>query len=182
MNLWNAVRWAAIFAAMVVTVPSAGMAFQTGGSISGTVTDPLGATVAGTVRLYRYGAEIAQTTSSVAGEYSFTGLDSGRYQVEAAAEGFASSMSDAIFVGSTGNVTVNVSVQIGPLMQQITVTAAAAELPVAQIGAPVSIIDQDLIERLGKPDILETLRTVPGLSVVPDRCAWWYDFGVHSWR
>ena len=155
----------AVIAFAAAAVPLMALAFQAG-SIGGTVVDPLGASVAGTIVLYRDGSEVAQTTSGTDGAYTFTGLPAGRYRLEASAAGFEATMSEAVFVGSTGNMAVDVSVQIGPLEQQISVTAASAELPLAQIGAPVSIIGQDLIERLGKPDLLEALRTVPGLSVV----------------
>ena len=142
------------------------MAFQTSGSISGTIMDPLGAKVIGTVRLNLDHFEVAQTISNAAGEYSFTGLASGRYFVDVIAAGFALSNSDPVFVGSNGDVTLDVTLHIGPLQQQVSVIAAAAELPVSQIGSPVSVISQGLIEQLGKSDILEILRTVPGLSVV----------------
>ena len=154
-----------VLALITMLSPVAGEAFQAG-SISGTVVDPLGARVSGTVVLYRNGQQAGQTSSGVDGSYSFSGLVSGRYQVEASAAGFASSLSDPVFVGSSGSVAVDLTVQVGPLEQQISVTAAATVLPVAQLGAPVSVLDSDFIEQLGKPDILEALRTVPGLSVV----------------
>ena len=39
-------------------------------------------------------------------------------------------------------------------------------MPQAQIGAPVTVIDSVTLETLGKPDVLEPLRTVPGAQVV----------------
>ena len=165
MNLLRTVGWIVLIAAVAVAVPVSSFAFQAG-SIDGTVVDQLGATVRGTVTLYRGGEQVGQTTSGVDGAYSFSGLTSGRYQVEANSGGFRPSMSDPVFVGVSGSITVDLSVQIGVLLQQVSVTAAATALPLAQIGAPVSVISSDLIEQLGKPDILESLRTVPGLSVV----------------
>ena len=171
----------AVITFAIAAVPLMAVAFQAG-SIGGTVVDPLGASVAGTIALYRDGAEVAQTTSDADGAYTFAGLPSGRYRLEASAAGFEATMSEAVFVGSTGNMAVDVSVRIGPLEQQISVTAASAELPVAQIGAPVSIIGQDLIERLGKPDVLETLRDRSGTVGGSDRSPGRRDFSVHSRR
>ena len=165
MTSWKAMGGVGVLALITILSPVTGEAFQAG-SISGTVVDPLGARVSGTAVLYRNGQQAGQASSGVDGSYSFSGLVSGRYQVEASAAGFAPSLSDPVFVGSSGGVTVDLTVQIGPLEQQISVTAAATALPVAQVGAPVSVLSGDFIEQLGKPDILEVLRTVPGLSVV----------------
>ena len=165
MPSWKVMAWVGVLVLITTLSPVTVEAFQAG-SISGTVVDPLGARVSGAVVLYRDGEQAGQSRSGVDGSYSFSGLLSGRYQVEAAAAGFAPSLSDPVFVGSSGSVTVDLTVQIGPLEQQISVTAAATALPVAQVGAPVSVLSSDFIGQLGKPDVLEVLRTVPGLSVV----------------
>src|SRR6185436_4629146 len=139
------------------------------GSIGGTVLDSLGASVSGAqVVLFRGGAasELKQTRSDSRGEYMFDGLASDRYQVEVRAEGFSTRRTDAVFVGASGRVLVNVSLQIGPLAQELTVTAAASEVPTSQIGAQVTVLDSATIDALGKADVLEALRLVPGAQVI----------------
>jgi len=59
-----------------------------------------------------------------------------------------------------------VRLQIGPLVQELVVTAAAAVVPQSQIGANVTVIDSATLETLGNLDLLEPLRTVPGAAVV----------------
>src|SRR4051812_42222765 len=139
------------------------------GSISGTVLDSLGAAVSGAqVALIRGGSasEVQQSRSDNRGEYTFTGLPSDRYQVEVRAEGFSTRRTDAVFVGASGRVLVNVTLQIGPLTQELTVTATSTEVPISQIGAQVTVLDSATLDALGKTDVLEALRLVPGAQVV----------------
>ena len=81
-------------------VPALARAADTG-AIRGVVHDPLGAVVAAAdVTLQRDGQEVKSVKSDAAGAFSFDGLAEGRYQVVALAPGFASQVSDAVFVGS----------------------------------------------------------------------------------
>jgi outer membrane cobalamin receptor len=74
-------------------------------------------------------------------------------------------MTAPLFVGA-GPTTVDVSLQIGALQQDVVVTAAATELPQSQVGAQVTVIDRAALDNLGKVDVLEAIRTAPGLQVV----------------
>lgn len=138
-----------------------------GGSISGAVVDPLGANVSGaTLKLLLAGKEVRSGKSGSMGEFTFSGLVEGRYQIEASSPGFQTRTTDPMFVGGGGRVTVNVALPIGPLEQHVSVTAAATDVLPSQIGAPVTVIDSSTIDALGKPDVLESLRLVPGVSLV----------------
>jgi vitamin B12 transporter len=134
------------------------------GSVSGTVVDPLGGVVSGaSVRLLRDGEQVAQTSSDARGEFAFQSLAEARYQVEASAAGFEARRTDPAFAGSP---VVRVALKIGPLQQDVVVTAAATGLPGSQVGSAVTVIDSATLESLGKVDVLEPLRTVPGVQVV----------------
>ena len=61
---------------------------------------------------------------------------------------------------------MQVGLQIGGVTQHVVVTAAAAELPQSQIGASVTVIDAALLDALRNTDLVESLRTVPGATVV----------------
>jgi iron complex outermembrane receptor protein/vitamin B12 transporter len=136
-------------------------------SLAGTVVDQLGAAVSGaTVTLMQEGRRAADAISDERGEFMFEGLPEGRYHLEIAATGFEPRTSAPVFVGTRGRVTVHVGLQIGGVTQHVVVTAAAAELPQSQIGASVTVIDSALLDALGNTDLLESLRTVPGASVV----------------
>lgn len=157
--------WALAVAALVGFGPRSSAQEQ--GSISGTVVDPLGAAVSGAaVTLLRDGQRIADMPTGARGEFAFQGLAAGRYQVGAQAAGFEAQTTNAVFVGAGGHATVDVNLQIGPLRQEVVVTAAATEIPVSQIGAAVTVVDRETIENLAKPDVLEALRVVPGAQIV----------------
>ena len=144
-----------------------GSVFADEGSIRGTVVDPQGAVVASaTVTLLRDGKSAGATTSDARGEFTFTGLGEGRYQIEVSASGFAPRTTEPMFVGSSGRVVTQVPLQIGMLNQDVVVTAAATEVPQSRTGASVTVIDAFALESLNKLDVLEPLRTVPGAAVV----------------
>ena len=141
-------------------------AAQDQGTLAGAVLDPLGARVPGAaVTLLGEAGLAGAGTTDAAGEYEFTNLAPGRYQVVATASGFSPVTSELAYVGAGGRVSIDVTVQIGPLQQAVVVTASAAELPQAQTGAPVTVVDQAAIEALNKPDLLEALRLVPGSQI-----------------
>jgi vitamin B12 transporter len=139
---------------------------QSQAALTGAVLDALGAPVPGAavVLLAAEGAASERTTDAD-GAYAFTGLPPGRYQVMATAQGFAQMTSESVYVGIGSLVSVNVTLQIGPLLQAVLVTASASDLPQAQTGAQVTVVDRIAIEALNKPDLLEALRLVPGSQV-----------------
>ena len=139
---------------------------QAQGTLAGTVLDPLGARVPGaTVTLLGDQGLAWERTADEEGTYEFTDLTPGRYQVAVAALGFAPATSESTYVSAGSPVNVDVTVQIGPLLQAVLVTASAADLPQAQTGASVTVVDQATIEALNKPDLLEALRLVPGSQI-----------------
>jgi vitamin B12 transporter len=157
-----AIAAVALFVAMRAGVAAAGP----GSSISGTVSDPLGARVPdAAVSIVRGGTVVADTTSDRQGQFSFSGLDTGRYQLDVKASGFDPQSTRAFFVGNGARVVVDIPLQIG-LKQDVVVTASATEESAAQVGAPVTVIDRGTLDDLAKPSILEALRLVPGSQVV----------------
>src|SRR5262249_40629569 len=86
--------------------------------------------------------------------------------VEVRAEGFQTHRTDPIFVAASGRALMNVQLQIGPLSQEVTVTATSTEVPISQLGAQVTVLDGGTLDALGKPDVLEALRLVRGAQVV----------------
>jgi len=136
------------------------------GAISGTVVDPLNARVGGAmVKLLVDGKAVKDAVANTTGEFTFDALAEGRYQIEAGAPGFQPRTSDAVFVGG-GRVTLEIALPIGPLEQSVSVTAAATDVLPSQIGAPVTVIDLATIDAIGKVDVLESLRLVPGVSLI----------------
>jgi vitamin B12 transporter len=140
-------------------------AIAEGGSIHGTVTDPLGAVVSGAqVELLRQGKQVSVTTTDPEGKYRFLPLPAGRYQVRTTAPSFATQQSDAIYIGSSSNAAVDLMLKVGSVSQQVVVSATGTSLPETQTGASVSVVTADHFQY--KPELLETLRPVPGVQVL----------------
>ncbi|HEX3644654.1 MAG TPA: TonB-dependent receptor [Vicinamibacterales bacterium] len=138
-----------------------------GGVIAGSVVDPLGAAIAGaSVVLVHDGVDVTGSTTDERGGFRFAEVPPGRYQLRVTAAGFDSRTIGAAFVAAGAQATVDVTLPIGPLQQEVVVTASASALPQSQLGAAVTVIDHDTFESLAKVDVLEAVRLVPGLQVV----------------
>ena len=112
----------------VFVAAQAPSAAQSQAVLSGTVVDTLGARLAGaTVTLLREGQKVQDGKSDSDGTFSFTGLAPDRYQVQASLPGFQSKTSEAVFLGQGGRIVIEVTLEIGPLQQDVVVTAGATE-------------------------------------------------------
>jgi iron complex outermembrane receptor protein/vitamin B12 transporter len=133
-------------------------------NIRGTITDPLGAAVAGAqVQLLREGKPVAVMVTNVEGKYQFSPLAPGRYQIRAEALTFAARQSDAVYLHS-GSAIVNLALKLPSVSQQIVVSATGTEVPDTQVGATVSVIPAEQYQY--KLPALEPLRLVPGVQVL----------------
>jgi len=140
---------------------------QNQAALSGTVVDTLGARLDGAVvTLLRDGQKVQDGKSGGDGTFSFRGLTPDRYQVQASMPGFQSKTSETVFIGQGGRIVIEVALEIGPLQQEVVVTAGATEQLQARTGAPVTVIDSETIEGLHKLDVLEALRLVPAAQIV----------------
>jgi hypothetical protein len=99
------------------------------GSLNGTVTDPSGASVAGTsVRLVGPdGAVVAQTTTDSNGQYSFSSQPTGNYRVEMERLGFRKTVVSNLNL-SPGANQINGQLQVGSSSQVVEVTASGVSL------------------------------------------------------
>ena len=159
-------RLGVILAVVLIGCVSRGWA-QDNASVRGTVVDPLGARVSGAVVKLLAGEKVVKEgTSDAQGGFAFEGVAEGRYRIEASATGFQMRITDPMFVGGGAQLSIEVALPIEPLGESVSVTAAATELLPSQIGAPVTVIDLETLGQLGKPDVLEALRLVPGVSLV----------------
>src|SRR5262245_27336103 len=136
-------------------------------SIRGTIVDPLGARVAGaSIKLLQDNQVAKETRSDAQGDFAFEGVPEGRYQIQATADGFQVRTTSPMFIARGARTNVEVSLPLGPLETDVTVTAAADQVLPSQVGAPVTVLDAKTLEAIGKPDVLEALRLVPGSSLV----------------
>lgn len=133
--------------------------------LRGTVTDPLGAVIPGAeVTLLRDQDTVDRTNTDNLGEFAFSSLSPGRYRVRAAATGFAEHETAAMYVASGGSQHILLCLKIGHVTQQVVVSATGTSQPDSQVGASVSVVSGDVLEK--KLDVMDPLRLVPGAQIL----------------
>ena len=133
--------------------------------LRGAVSDPLGAAVShAEVTLLRDNTVLAQTTANDLGEFVFSSLTAGRYQVRAKAPGFTEQESPDVYVGGEKVPQIVVPLKIGTVTQQVVVSATGTPAPDSQVGASVAVTSDEVVD--AKLDVLEPLRLVPGIQVL----------------
>ncbi len=119
---------AVVLLSLLVAGPANGQLLQ--GSLTGIVLDPTNATVpdAEVSILHTLTGHSRTTLTNGAGQYSFPTVDTGTYDVTVTKDGFRALVQEGVEV-SINNVTrVDVTLQLGQITEQITVTTDAATL------------------------------------------------------
>ncbi|MBV9267993.1 MAG: carboxypeptidase regulatory-like domain-containing protein [Acidobacteriaceae bacterium] len=100
---------------------------QFSAALSGTVSDPSGAVISGapvTLKNQDTGA-IRNTETNAQGEYRFTALAIGHYELEVNRAGFASEIRSGVTLAVGQDARVNVSLRLGTSSQRVTVSEDA---------------------------------------------------------
>src|SRR5260370_33295848 len=160
----SAVVWTVcLFVVSLLTSPLPGLAAERG-SLHGTVSDPLGAVVAGAkVELLNGTTVVKTTTTDGAGNYAFDVPESARYSVRAVAPTFQSTTSDSVYGTKSTKAELDVTLATQTLTQQVSVTASATPTPIAQIAASATVLTADDYRQY--TDVQDPLRQIPGLQV-----------------
>ncbi len=121
-----------LVAAMLFVLNAAPLMAQssTTGGLTGTVTDPSGAIIAGaTVTIANLGTGQTRTvTTDANGSYKFTQLQPGNYSVTFSASGFKSLEVPTVAVSITETTVLNRSLEVGSQTQQVTVESTAVTI------------------------------------------------------
>src|ERR1700719_62099 len=119
-------RFLLIFAGLVVGVTTWAQAASTS-QISGTVQDATGAAVPGAqIRLVQIDTgQDRVTTSGADGSYLLPNLTIGAYRMEVSKQGFATYVAAGIVLNVNTNPTINATLKIGAVNEQVTVQAEA---------------------------------------------------------
>src|ERR1700716_3999753 len=111
---------------------------DTGGSISGTVTDQTGAVVPDTmVTALNLDTTVQQTTkTNTNGFYSFTTLPVGRYEIEILREGFKPYKRTGLIININAALREDIGLTMGEQSEEVVVsdTAVHVETETAQMG------------------------------------------------
>ena len=115
----------AVVASLFSTAPAAHAQIGGGGSIQGTVLDGSGAAVPGaTVTATNLATGVATTrVTTQAGVYALSPLPAGEYRVDVTLDGFRPFKQERVVVDALGVVGLNVTLEVGALQQEVTVSA-----------------------------------------------------------
>lgn len=150
---------------LVCALPA--MAQRTSATLRGTVTDPDGAAVSGAeVTIVRIETGLVRTaTTNKAGDYALSDVPPGTYQVVTEKEGFRASVIDALQMNVADTRTLDVSLEIGEVKDQVTVSAAS--ITVDTVGGEVSTLvtgEQVRELPLNGRNFVQLTQLMPGVS------------------
>ena len=119
-----------LLAALAIAIFSAGNAYAqvSGANLSGTITDPSGAAIAGAkVTITNKATSVTRdVTTDSAGFYSVPNLLPGPYEVTAAASGFSNAKQSDLTLSVGAQQVLNLGLKIGEASQTVQVTEAAS--------------------------------------------------------
>lgn len=103
---------------------------QTRGTLSGAVTDPKEAAIVGAAVILKNTATGAEykTVTNAQGNFQFTSVEPGKYTATVEAAGFKKTELTEITVEVSQAARVDVSLEVGAVTEQVTVTGAAQEV------------------------------------------------------
>jgi iron complex outermembrane recepter protein len=140
-------------------------------ALSGTVRDSSGVVPGATVTVSSAGAQVATTTTDESGNYRFTGLAAGSYELSVSLRGFET-VTRNVTVGADTSA-VDVVLAAGRVNTSVSVTATAGKatatrLPVPDVDVPaqVSTIPQELILQQGLNTVGDALRNASGVQAI----------------
>ena len=140
---------ACVLALIALALPLASEAQVTTGVVTGTVSDPSGAVVAGAeVRLINTRTGLVQRTATAsAGDYQFLLVPPGLYAVEVEAAGFKIFRREGIVVEANRSLAVPVTLEVGAVSERIEVSGGTPLLEpnTSTLG---TVMDQRKIEDL----------------------------------
>ncbi|MFZ0761825.1 MAG: carboxypeptidase regulatory-like domain-containing protein, partial [Candidatus Sulfotelmatobacter sp.] len=122
-------RWLSLLLAVCVVVlglTAAGFGQELGATLTGTVTDPSGALVAGAtvvVHSNDTGLDVRTVTTSSTGNFNITNLSAGRYRVTVKNAGFQTYVANNVILNVAQKHTLDAQLQAGQVSETVEVTA-----------------------------------------------------------
>jgi outer membrane receptor for ferrienterochelin and colicins len=154
-----------LLAASLLFVCAAPLMAQ-GVSVSGTVLDETGARVPGAVVTLIGANTRATNTTDAAGEYRFTGVAPGTYEISVMASGFAAGRQTGVTAGTAGVNVPAISLAIAGVGETVVVSASRMESTVLDAPATMTVVPASTLEALPSQNYADVLRAVPGMNVV----------------
>jgi len=154
--------------AICLSMPRA-MAQETSAGITGTITDPSGASIVGaTLKVKDVDRGTAwQTTTNADGIFAFPRLPAGKYEVTVEAVGFATAIRRGLELEINDRMRLDVRLELGAVTQAVEVSGAALALQTenTQVGTVISGTTNVNLPLNGRNFVQLTLLT-PGATTV----------------
>ncbi len=133
--------------------------------VRGTVTDPLGAVVAGAkVQLIQGQKVAAFAFTDPDGSFEIRSTEQGRFLLLTSAATFTPGISEGFYGSRDSVIERNVILEVGSVTAAVTVTATGIPTPLQQVSSPVVIIPEiDLARQVG---VVDEMRQSPGVAMV----------------
>jgi outer membrane receptor protein involved in Fe transport len=137
-----------------------------GVTVSGIVVDESGGRVPGaTVTLS--GPDTRQTrTTDGAGEYRFTAIAPGTYEITAVSTGFTSGKPATVTVAATPVTAGQLTLAVAGIGETVVVSASRTESTVLDAPATLTVVPASTLASMPSQSYADVLRTVPGMNVV----------------
>ena len=137
---------ASVFACLFLIVPAFA---QSGGAISGNVTDTSGSAVeSAKVVLKNVATQIEQTaTTDASGRYQLNELATGIYRVRVEKAGFSTAARNLTLADANEKVEANFELTPGDITEQVSVTAARGERDALEVPVRAETITEDQLVR-----------------------------------
>lgn len=162
------VAWSVLVVFSMVVNSVTQVEAQSSATLSGTVRDAQGAVLPGTTLALIHQPSGATRTSftDADGRFQFTGLEPGAYMLRAELSGFRTASRDQLQIQSGVPLSVDVTLELSPVLETVVVTGTRAEQEVGKIPAAVSVVDvQQVLRSSQMTNINEALKRVPGVAM-----------------
>jgi hypothetical protein len=158
-----------MFAVLVLLLPCHARAQALYGSLVGNLTDSSGGAVGGAqIKIVRATTnESRETVSNASGGYGFNNLDAGEYTVAVSMAGFQSFQNTKVAISIDSVVRLDVTLQIGSVNEQVTVSAVTGGLQTDRSEVRHEI-GEEALNNLPTPigrNYQSDLRLIPGFTV-----------------
>ena len=162
--------WETLLLAALMLAAVSGSAQLDTGTISGSVTDPSGAAIAGAAIMIRNVATGVTRTleTNAVGRYEATALPVGNYEVRASLSGFQTLVRSGITLTVGLNAVVDMTLRVGDVTQSITITGEASQVETTTATVSNLVSDKQVSEiPLNNRDLTQLVYLEPGVLRVP---------------
>jgi outer membrane receptor protein involved in Fe transport len=135
-------------------------------TVSGTVADESGGVIPGAaVTLAGAGSRLS-TFSGAQGEFRFTDVPRGTYQLTVTLVGFAPAIRNDVVIDA-GTVEVpRVTLALGTIGETVVVSASKVDTALADAPATMSVVTSDVLASTPAQNYADLLRAVPGINAI----------------